>query len=321
MKEIYFAGGCFWGTEHYMKQLPGVQDTEVGYANSVLANPTYEQVCQGTTHAAETVRVRYNELIISLRELVRLYFRSIDPLALNRQGNDTGTQYRTGIYFTDAADEAVIRAEWDTLATQLNATPAVEVQPLDNFYPAEPRHQDYLENNPTGYCHLDFSLFEEARAYRPQSRFTKPDDATLRNTLTAEQYAVTQEAATEIPFFNPYFNETRDGIYVDITTGEPLFVSTDKFDSGCGWPAFSRPIDKSLLTEHEDRSYAHRIRTEVRSATGHAHLGHVFQDGPAKLGGLRYCINSAALRFIPRENMAAEGYGDYLSLLPPAQTP
>ena len=316
MKEIYLAGGCFWGTEHYMKQVAGVTDTEVGYANSVVPSPSYEEVKSGRTQAAETVRVRYNPLVVSLRELAGLYLRSIDPLSVNRQGNDVGTQYRTGIYFTDAADEPVLRELLEARAAELGQPLAVELRRLQNFYPAEAYHQDYLEMRPDGYCHLAPELFAEARAFRPASRFHRPDDETLRRTLTPEQYAVTQESATERPFYNAYYKETREGIYVDVTTGEPLFVSTDKFDSGCGWPAFSRPIDRALLTEHEDRSYANRLRTEVRSARGDAHLGHVFEDGPAELGGLRYCINSAALRFIPREEMEAQGYGDYLVLLP-----
>lgn len=317
MKEIYVAGGCFWGTEHYMKQLAGVSDTQVGYANSIIPHPSYQQVSTGTTRAAETVKLSYNPLIISLGELIELYLRSIDPLALNQQGNDRGTQYRTGIYFTSPGDEAIIREQCDALAAELGCPLSVEILPLASFYPAEDYHQNYLELNPQGYCHVSPELIAQARAFRPKSRFSKPDDETLRRSLTAEQYAVTQHSATEIPYFNAYFDETRKGIYVDITTGEPLFISSDKFDSGCGWPSFSKPIDRSLLTEHEDRSYAHRIRTEVRSATGDAHLGHVFQDGPAELGGLRYCINSAALRFIPREKMEAEGYGEYLELLDP----
>lgn len=144
--------------------------------------------------------------------------------------------------------------------------------------------------------------------------YHKPDDATLRNRLTAEQYAVTQKNATEPPFRNPYWNEHREGIYVDITTGEPLFVSTDKFDSGCGWPSFSKPIDKTLIEEKQDTSHGMR-RVEVRSKTGDAHLGHVFTDGPVDKGGLRYCINSASLRFIPKDKMKEEGYGAYLPLL------
>ncbi len=316
MKEIYVAGGCFWGTEHYMKQIPGVRETEAGFANSTVEHPTYRQVCAGGTHAAEAVRVVYEPVILALDELVQLYLRSVEPFNVNRQGEDEGEQYRTGIYYVDPEDEPVIRACLEALAAQAGRVPAIELAPLKNFFPAEAEHQDYLEHHPKGYCHLAPELFEEARNYRPCARFSKPDDATLRERLTPVQYAVTQQAATEQPFFNPYFDEKREGIYVDVTTGEPLFISTDKFDSGCGWPAFSRPIDRSLLTEHVDTTYAHRVRTEVRSAHSEAHLGHVFQDGPEELGGLRYCINSAALRFIPREQMEGEGYADYLHLLP-----
>ena len=193
---------------------------------------------------------------------------------------------------------------------------AVEIKPLVNFYAAEDYHQDYLDKNPGGYCHIDPSLFKlarNARMEKPRS-YVKPDDSVLREQLTPEQYAVTQENATERPFRNAYWNEHRPGIYVDITTGEPLFVSTDKFDSGCGWPSFSKPIDRKLVVEKKDTSHG-MIRKEVRSSTGNAHLGHVFDDGPKDKGGLRYCINSASLRFIPKEKMEAEGYGSYIGMV------
>lgn len=186
---------------------------------------------------------------------------------------------------------------------------------MTNFYPAENYHQDYLDKNPNGYCHINPALFEMARkANAPKSKvYQKPDDTVLRQQLSAEQYAVTQKNATEPAFRNEYWDEYRPGIYVDITTGEPLFVSTDKFDSSCGWPSFSQPIQKDLITEKKDTSYG-MTRTEVRSKTGNAHLGHVFTDGPKEKGG-RYCINSASLRFIPKEKMKEEGYGEYLPLI------
>ena len=187
---------------------------------------------------------------------------------------------------------------------------------LKNFYKAEEYHQAYLDKNPQGYCHISPALFEIARKANPvkQKGFKKPSQADLRKQLTPEQYAVTQESATERPFANAYYNEFREGIYVDITTGEPLFISTDKFESGCGWPSFSKPIDKKLIEEKTDKSH-NMTRTEVRSKLGDAHLGHVFNDGPKDKGGLRYCINSASLRFIPKADMEKEGYGKYISLL------
>ena len=321
---IYFAGGCFWGTEHFFKQIEGVSATEVGYANGHIKNPTYEQVVQNNTGFAETVKVAYDPETVDLNRLLDLYFKSIDPTSLNQQGNDRGTQYRTGIYYTQEDQLPLIKQAIATVAKQYAKPIVVEVTPLQNFYTAEEYHQDYLDKNPNGYCHISPALFELARktnvkksAVAAEPTYVKPDAATLRRTLTPQQYAVTQENATERPFENEYNDEFREGIYVDITTGEPLFVSTDKFESGCGWPSFSKPISDSLIEEVQDHSFGMR-RTEVRSKTGDAHLGHVFNDGPREKGGLRYCINSASLRFIPKEEMEKAGYAKYLPLVKPA---
>lgn len=314
MNEIYLAGGCFWGTEHFLKLVRGVEQTKVGYANGHIENPTYKQVCTDTTGFAETVKVVYDPEVVKLSLLLDLFFKTIDPTSLNRQGGDMGTQYRTGIYYTDKADLPVIETALRELAKNYDKPLAVEVKPLVNFYPAEDYHQDYLDKNPGGYCHIHPGLFELAKKANAETVYRKPDDATLRRTLTDEQYAVTQKSATERPFQNEYWDEFREGIYVDITTGEPLFISTDKFESGCGWPSFSKPIDKSLIEKNTDTSHG-MVRTEVRSKTGDAHLGHLFEDGPVDKGGLRYCINSASLRFVPKEKMEAEGYGKYLPLL------
>lgn len=315
VKEIYFAGGCFWGTEHFMKQIRGVIATEVGYANGNVANPDYRAVCTGNTGFAETVKVKYDASIIGLEKLIDLYLQTIDPISIDRQGNDRGSQYRTGIYFIDSSDEKVILSVLSQLSLRLNKPVAVECKPLRNFYKAEDYHQDYLDKNPGGYCHIPSNLFQMAREANLETsgKFVREDKAALKKRLSSLQYDVTMNSATETPFRNEYWNEFREGIYVDITTGEPLFVSTDKFDSGCGWPSFSKPIDKSLIVEKFDRSHG-MVRTEVRSKLGDAHLGHVFNDGPRDKGGLRYCINSASLRFIPKSCMQEEGYGEYLKL-------
>ena len=326
MKDIYFAGGCFWGTEHFFSLVPGVVTTEAGYANSRVSSPSYRDVCSGFTGAVETVKVVYDPDVVSLPFLIELYFKTIDPTLLNRQGNDVGTQYRTGIYYTEISDRPVIDEAMAREKKRYREPIVVETGPLKNFYVAENYHQQYLNKNPNGYCHISPGLMRMAAQakdpYLSQSqsaeinkeRYRKPSDEELRRKLTAEQYAVTQHGATERPYTNEYDHEFRPGIYVDITTGQPLFVSTDKFDSGCGWPAFSRPISPDVLTERADNSHGMR-RVEVRSAIGDAHLGHVFPDGPRSKGGLRYCINSASLRFIPQSEMEAEGYGEYLPLL------
>ena len=309
-KQIFFAGGCFWGTEHLFSLVEGVMSTEAGYANSLTPDPSYEMVCSGSTGAAETVKVEYDDTEVGLTDLLSIYFRSIDPTSVNRQGNDRGTQYRTGIYYTSPADVPVIEAFVAAVQRRYSEPLAVEVKPLENFYPAELYHQQYLYKNPTGYCHINPELFAEVRNRKAR----RTDKAELRSRLTPLQWEVTQNGATERPFVNEYDHEFRRGIYVDITDGTPLFVSSNKYNSGCGWPAFTRPIEPSLISEHNDTSFG-RVRTEVRSASSGSHLGHVFPDGPAEEGGMRYCINSAALRFIPAGDMEREGYGSYLPII------
>ena len=314
-KEIYLAGGCFWGTEKYLENIPGVLSTEVGYANGNTENPTYEEVCSNNTGFAETVKVEYEDSKIGLPFILELYYDVINPVSINRQGGDVGTQYRTGIYFTDTEDETVILTSIGKLQQNYREKIAVEVKPLFNYYKAEEYHQKYLDKNPGGYCHIGAAKFEKAeKAMDPSRKYAKKTVDELKENLNEVQFNVTQNSATEPPYQNEYFDKFEEGIYVDITTGEPLFLSDDKFESGCGWPSFSRPIAPELITDITDRSHG-MLRTEVRSSHGEAHLGHVFEDGPASQGGLRYCINSAALKFIPREEMEEEGYGEYLSLL------
>lgn len=320
MKEIYLAGGCFWGTQKYLSLIPGVTQTDVGYANGHTEHPSYEQVCRDNTGHTEAVHVTYDETLISLPFLLGEFFKVIDPTTLNRQGNDIGTQYRTGIYYVDSQDEAEIVKALQKLQEGLPQKVVVEVLPLANYYLAEDFHQDYLDKTPNGYCHISFAKFEDAKsAIDYDTRFGRKSDEELKQTLTPMQYEVTQHSQTEPPFQNIYDKQFSAGIYVDVTTGEPLFLSTDKFESGCGWPSFSKPISKELVQELTDQSHG-MTRTEVRSQYGNAHLGHVFPDGPGELGGLRYCINSAALRFIPKDEMEHEGYGYLIALVNQCQS-
>ncbi len=335
---VYLAGGCFWGVEQYFALVPGVLDAMSGYSQGAVENPSYEEVCTGTTGHTETVQVVYDSSVVSLRHLLELYFDIIDPYSINKQGNDRGPQYRTGIYYTKEADGQIAQSFIAEKQAATDRKIVVEVEPVRNFFPAEAYHQDYLEKNPFGYCHISRDKFRKAatsvdsslipnvgETVKPEeevsqlpsldrSRYSRPSNEVLQKRLSPVQYEVAVNAATERPFFNEFWDSHEAGLYVDIATGEPLFLSTDKFDSGCGWPSFTKPIATELVTELVDRSHG-MVRTEVRSRSGDIHLGHVFDDGPLATGGLRYCINSASLRFVPKEQMAAQGYGDLVPLL------
>ncbi len=342
-KEIYLAGGCFWGVEKYFDSIKGVVATDVGYANGRIANPSYEDVVYKNTNHAEAVHIVYDPTVVSLSFLLDMYYKVIDPTSVNKQGNDKGTQYRTGIYFVDSDDEAIAKKSLENLAQKYQGQKIdIELLPLKNYYKAEEYHQKYLDKNPNGYCHIGEDKFEYAKNARDtsltgfaqnsqstplsskssiwqqsleaQKTYTAPSDAVLKQNLSELQYCVTQQNATEPAFRNEYWNNHKKGIYVDITTGEPLFSSKDKFDSGSGWPSFTKPISGTNLKELADNSYG-MSRIEVRSEGGNAHLGHLFDDGPREAGGLRYCINSASLKFIPKEDMEKQGYGHLLHLL------
>ena len=310
-RTIYLAGGCFWGVEALMHRMPGVTDTCVGYANGTgESDADYETVCSGRTGFRETVRVRFDPSKTSTDALVFALVAVIDPTAHNRQGNDEGTQYQAGVFWEPGDDvtEADVRR---VLALVARRTPgfAMELGPLENFFPAEDYHQDYLEKNPRGYCHVSPALMRALAAERiDPGRYQRPDDETIAASLTPEQLAVTQHAATERPFGNAYWKTDAPGIYVDVVTGEPLFSSDDKYLSSCGWPAFSAPIEAGVVTTRGDRSHG-MVRDEVVGRTSGSHLGHVFDGDGESPTGIRFCMNSAALRFVPRDRMEAEGYG------------
>ena len=311
---IYLAGGCFWGLEKLMQSIPGVTDAVSGYANGTgEADANYRTVVGGKTGFRETVKVTYDPERVSLDALLLAYFYVIDPTVENRQGNDVGSQYQTGVYYVD--DESKETVERIAALERGRRTKfVVEIGPLVNFFPAEEYHQNYLDKNPGGYCHIpraEIELFSRLRI--DPGDYRKPAAEVIRDRLTDEQYRVTQQSATEYPFQNEFWNQFEKGIYVDVVTGEPLFSSTDKFESSCGWPAFSKPIEEPAITKLEDNSHGMR-RTEVRSRAGNSHLGHVFSGDSESPNGVRYCINSAALRFVPYEKMEAEGYG-YLKYL------
>ncbi len=306
-KKIYLAGGCFWGIEAYFSKLPGIVRTLVGYANGHTVHPTYPKVLKGDTGHAETVMIEYDPHKITLAEILDHFFSVINPTTIDRQGNDVGNQYRTGVYYVNLADKNIVDRVIEGESMKYSLPIVTEIEPLNNFYRAERYHQKYLDKNPDGYCHIDITPVEK------YIKYTRPSDDELRKMLSDLQYKVTQHSATESPFSSYYEENIDEGIYVDVVTGEPLFSSKDKYNSGTGWPSFTKPITKSAVKEKVDGSNG-MFRTEVRSSVGDSHLGHVFDDGPENRGGLRYCINGASLQFIPAGELTYSGYKEYNSM-------
>ncbi|KRF53141.1 methionine sulfoxide reductase [Bacillus sp. Soil531] len=308
-----FAGGCFWCMVKPFDEQPGIIKVVSGYTGGHKENPTYKEVCSETTGHYEAVQITFDSEVFPYGKLLELYWPQIDPTDAGGQFADRGDSYRTAIFYHNEHQKTLAEESKQQLEAsgRFSEPIATQILPAKPFYEAEEYHQGYYKKNKFRYAMY--------RRGSGRDRFIKENwkdfrhDEQLKTTLTPIQYEVTQNDATEPPFRNEFWDHTEDGIYVDIVSGEPLFSSTDKYDAGCGWPSFTKAINKDEVKENMDVSH-NMVRTEVRSKTANSHLGHLFDDGPQDAGGLRYCINSAALRFVPKEDLEKEGYGEYAVL-------